>query len=143
MHSVEQLIIEHDRMTALALDFCKIVKAARPDPNGATAIRAELSVLLEEHFSKESNFSYSTSMRRKNDVLDDAVESFEDEFDTLKRDWADYLAEWTMDVIASDWGYFRQQTILMMDRLTDRISRENALLVPLILKHSRIRLRAA
>ena len=107
------------------------------------AIRAQLSVELDEHLGKEDSFLYSNLMHEQDHPLAQAAVKFKSDIAMLRHDWADYLSEWSADVIGGDWGFFRQQTLHLMDRLRERLAQENALLYPLMLKHSHIRLRAA
>jgi hemerythrin-like domain-containing protein len=142
MTSVEQLIVEHEELDALAFQLEEEVRRATPNLVTVLALRARFSVELNNHLIGEDAALYPRLAASNDATLAGAADSFQSELATLKVDWMAYLEEWCDDAIASDWTNFAQETLTMMTRRT-RIARENACLIPVALQRSFVRLRAA
>jgi hemerythrin-like domain-containing protein len=143
MTSVEQLILEHEELDAIAVQLEEQVRQAEPSLAVVLALRARLSVDLNNHLSGEDAALYPKLAASSNCGLAGAADSFQSELATLKADWMAYLEEWCGDAIASDWTNFAQETLAMMARLRARIARENTCLIPAALQRSMVSLRAA
>ncbi|WP_164857176.1 hemerythrin domain-containing protein [Sphingomonas crocodyli] len=143
MHDFHTLMIEHDRLDRLAIELLEIV-AGEPDPATALAVRADLSVTLDDHLSKEDGFLYDRLLgNAEEDCYPARVREFHSCFAALAADWKDYLQLWDNECVSADWTGFVSETAAMMERLRARIKAENDLLYPLALQKNHIRLRAA
>ena len=143
MHDFHTLMIEHDRLDRLAVELLDIV-AGDPDPVASLATRADLSVTLDDHLSKEDGFLYDRLLGKPGeDNYPARVREFHSCFAALAADWRDYLQLWDNECVAADWTGFVGETIDMMERLRARIKAENDLLYPMALQKNHIRLRAA
>lgn len=143
MTSVEQLIVEHEELEAIAAQLEEQVRRAEPNMPAVLALRARLSVELNNHLIGEDAALYPKLAASNDATMSGAADSFQSELATLKVDWAAYLEEWCDDAIDSDWPNFAEETLAMMARLKTRIARENACLIPAALQRSVVRLRAA
>jgi hypothetical protein len=113
------------------------------DVVGALFARANLSIALDDHLSREDAFLYGKLIGTQPDRFPGAVSKFHADFAELASAWQDYLKMWDPSAIASDWTEFCRETTIMMGWLRQRIADENALLYPLALQTGRIRLRQA
>jgi hypothetical protein len=141
--NIAQLIKEHEYLDALAarLEVCLCHPVSAADD--AVAIRAEFSAELATHLAAEESAIYGRAAASNDDRLIDEADQMQRELDVLRVDWMAYLSEWTDDVIQGDWETFAAETRTMMARLSSRIARENACLLPLALQRSVLRLKAA
>ena len=142
MHDFETLMIEHDHLDALAVALTTAMSSAR-SVDALLAIRAELSIGLEEHLSKEDAFLYNGLIDARQPDFPAEIARFHSSFATLAADWTDYLQSWDAECIEAEWQEFAHETVLMMQRLRARIAAENALLYPMALRTNHIRLRMA
>lgn len=143
MTSVEQLIVEHEALEAIALQLEAEVRRAEPRLSTVLTLRARLSISLNAHLIGEDAAIYPMLAASAHAVAADTADSFVTELACLRVDWNAYLEEWGEDAIESDWTNFAQETVAMMGRLRARVARENACLIPAALQRSVVRLRAA
>lgn len=143
MTSVEQLIVEHDELEAIALQLEEQVRRAEPRLAVVLTLRARLSIALNAHLIGEDAAIYPQMAASTHAAQADTADSFVTELACLRVDWNAYLEEWGEDAIESDWTNFAQETCAMMGRLRARIARENGCLIPAALQSSVVRLRAA
>ena len=106
MHDFHTLMTEHDRLDRLAVQLLEIV-AGEPDPVTALAVRADLSVTLDEHLGKEDGFLYDRLLgNAEEDCYPARVREFHSCFAALAADWKDYLQLWDNECVAADWTGF-------------------------------------
>lgn len=143
MENFQTLITEHDLLDRLAASLIAIVDDPIPDIVALLAARANLSIALDDHLSREDAFLYEKLIGSRPDTFPGAVAKFNADFADLASTWRDYLTTWSPSAISADWTEFSRETRAMMRWLRRRIADENALLYPLALQTGRIRLRAA
>lgn len=142
MHDFETLIAEHDHMDALAAELTLAMTSAH-SVQDVLALRADLSITLDEHLAKEDAFLYDELIDARQPAFPAAIARFHSSFADLATDWADYLQSWDADCIEAEWQEFAAETVVMMQRLRARIAEENSLLYPMALRTNHIRLRLA
>lgn len=142
MTSVEDLIGEHEQLTALAERLESCVRHAC-DPSTAIALKTELSIALGAHLACEDRDLYDRLASSGNVALTAASLDYRGDLAILAVDWEVYLREWCDDAVETDWDTFADHTRSMMIRLRNRIRRENEQLFPLALQQSILQLRAA
>lgn len=143
MTSVEQLIVEHEELEAIAIQLEEQVRRIEPNLTTVLALKARLSLQLNNHLTGEDTALYPKLSASNDAGLADAADCMQAELGALKIDWSAYLEEWCDDAIDSDWASFAEETRTMMARLRARIARENGCLIPAALQRSVVRLRAA
>ncbi|MBB6123503.1 hypothetical protein [Sphingobium subterraneum] len=142
MHSLMNLINDHEALHKMAHDILALT-CGKPDPAAGYEMLTTFGKRLEAHFLDDADFLYDDPTCTRPTSLDDAVRKVESAFAELKTRWRTYRTQWSADNIAQDWEGFAQDSAAIMHRILDRIAQENAVLYPLALQHSRIRLRAA
>ncbi len=142
MQNFHTLINEHDHLDGLAAQLMEIARTTR-DVGAALAARADLSISLHDHISREDSFIYDRIINTGDTAFAETVAEFRQKFDHLAADWSDYLVLWDSECIAADWDGFAEETLVMMQRLRARIADENRLLYPSALHGNHIRLRPA
>lgn len=143
MHNLARLVEEHDALADAARTLIALATEECGRPAEAHRELTHFREELDAHLAAEADFMYADEMRKDPTRLDTEIIAFEQEFADLKNNWADYLAQWSLEAITADWAGFASATTMMMHRLLERIEAENAVLYPLALQHGRIRLRAA
>lgn len=142
MQDFATLIVEHDRMDAMAADLIAMVDAQDGhDPAEAYDKVRALALCLDTHLAHEDEYLYAGDAARTPALLDRAVGRLTTDFAALKAEWSTYLREWSEENISIDWPSFARATVWMMEQLRARIAFENAVLYPLALQYGRIRLR--
>lgn len=142
MQNLMNLINDHQVLDQMAADIMAL-SASEPDAAAGYRMLGAFKARLDDHLADEADFLYEDHMRADPTRMDDEVRRFTRAFEDLTAQWGRYLVEWTEDGMSRDWDGFVRSSQAIMQRMRQRIAQENAVLYPLALQHSRIRLRAA
>lgn len=137
----ERLMEEHDRIDQQLSRLINVIDRTTEDAVAATLILSDLSEELRLHLAHEDSLMYRPMVAAQQPGFAKAADAFCQQFDALRRDWDQYLVEWTTGIIRADWAGFRASTIDIIDRLRARVLAENELLYTAALQAGAISLR--
>ena len=141
MVSIERLIDEHARITAMA-DALMRQAANAPGAELRAAI-VELDSELAAHLETEDRDVYPHLLAKGDMAQREAAEIAMGDFDTLAGDWHTYVTDWTAEEIDGDRELFVETSKRMLSALAARVRIENEILYPLALACGTITLREA
>ena len=115
---------EHDELDRQAGDLQFTIANGTSHSGETFAQLAAYASVLSEHLLGE------------HEVLEDAqsrstasgARQMRTELDALRWDWDEYLSVWTEESARADWDMFREHSLIILDRIRQRIRRENELL---------------
>jgi hypothetical protein len=84
------------------------------------------------HLKLEDWALYPRLMDSGDQEIADAGRFFKEEMGGLAPAFLGYCEKWTANTIAADWSSYCSDTRALLDALTDRLSRENRELLPLL-----------
>lgn len=141
MVSIERLIDEHARITALSN---AVMRGAASDPAASLhATIAELDAQLAAHLTTEDLEIYPHLLAKGDMAQREAAEIAMGDFDSLAADWRAYVADWTEAEIDADRELFVEASKRVLSALSARVRIENEILYPLALRCGTITLREA
>ena len=100
-------------------------------PGQVGAIRWQLARQLIAHLALEDRILYPALQRSPHADVRDTAARLQNETGALADAFSTYMAAWSDDRVARDWGGFCAETRRILTALTDRIDRENRRLYPL------------
>jgi iron-sulfur cluster repair protein YtfE (RIC family) len=141
MVSIERLIDEHARITAMADALMRAAASA----SGAAlhAAIVELDTELAAHLDTEDRDVYPHLLAKGDMAQREAAEIAMGDFDTLAAQWQTYVQDWTAEEIEGDRELFVETSKRMLSALAARVRIENEILYPLALACGTITLREA
>ena len=95
-------------------------------------VRRELSSALIAHLKAEDWVLYPRLIDSDNAKIAATARTFSDEMGGLAAAYLDYSEHWSAGAIAANWSDYCAETKGIVDALTNRITRENLELYPLI-----------
>jgi len=120
---------QHDAIEAISSELAAIVMADAPRPVGA--VRWRLARELIGHLAVEDRWFYPHLIGNGPANAAQMARAFKAEMGELAAEFTQYIADWSDQRIAKDWGAFGRETGSILDALHNRIRRENELLYPL------------
>ena len=96
------------------------------------ALRRELTSTLIAHLKSEDWVLYPRLMNSGDAAVADTARAFSEEMGGLASAFLSYTESWSANAIAGDWPGYCRDTRTIIDALTNRITRENRELYPLL-----------
>lgn len=133
MSNVARLREEHAELVKIASQLSALVDQPTPPPQVELfALRRQLSSTLIAHLKAEDWVLYPRLMGSGNAEVAATAQAFNDEMGGLASTYLAYSDKWNAGAIASDWPGYCAETKTIIAALTDRITRENRELYPLL-----------
>ena len=126
------LAAEHAGLAAMAEELRQAVQGDGPDFEHLARARWQLGFLLATHLAKEDKHVYPALKRHSKANLAALATAYESEMGDLDQQFRDYLAAWQVNSILARWPEFRRETTDLIDKLKQRIEREESELYPLL-----------
>lgn len=126
------LAAEHADLARMVDELRRAVDDDEPDFDRLARARWRLGFLLAVHLAKEDKHVYPALKRHENASLASLATAYETEMGDLDQRFRDYLADWPIQIITRRWLQFRLATTDLMDKLVQRIEREERELYPLL-----------
>jgi hypothetical protein len=95
----------------------------------------DLSQLVRNHLSHEDPIVYETAEAVRDGRHGGSAAASLAAFEALKEDWGQYLYRWDPEHVARDWERFRDESVVMLERLNERVAAETAVLYSLAIHH--------
>lgn len=126
--SYERLLHDHVRIEHQCRSLLSMTRAgSRYSPQASDALFG-LAVTLADHLGVEDEVLDLTAIALAGGWSSDDATAMHDKLEVLRRDWSDFLAFWTTNVIAERWRLFGDAVTRIVDRLVEQVDRENELL---------------
>lgn len=135
--SYERLIRDHEAIDALIVALVDLTRGPA-DPARAAGLLEELTVTVRDHGALEADTLAATLDAAARDRHHAAAAAAMRDVRQLRHDWTMYLYRWTRATIAADWGRFGVETVVMMERMHERVARETGILYSLALHYDLI-----
>lgn len=126
------LAAEHTDLARMVDELRRAVDDDEPDFERLAHARWRLGFLLAVHLAKEDKHVYPALKRHENASLASLATKYETEMGDIDQRYRDYLADWPIQMITKRWLQFRLATTDLMDKLVQRIKREERELYPLL-----------
>lgn len=120
---------QHDLIEGLSAELAAVVAAETVQPVGALRWRLAREVI--GHLAIEDRWFYPHIIDRGTAETARLARAFQTEMGNLASDFTHYMAEWTDRRIVAEWPTFGNATATVLDRLRNRIGRENDQLYPI------------
>lgn len=135
MQRLQQLRREHVELVAIARRLSAMIAREVPPPsNELYVLRREFSSALIRHLKAEDWLLYPRLLVSPNQVVARTARSFSEEMGGLGRAYTEYAERWGPYVIEANWDGYRKETAAIIEALTERITREDRELYPLLEK---------
>ncbi|MCR5870779.1 MULTISPECIES: hemerythrin domain-containing protein [unclassified Sphingomonas] len=141
MVSIERLIDEHARITAMANALMR--DAANASGAELHAAIVALDTELAAHLATEDLDVYPHLLSAGDLAQREAAEIAMGDFEKLAAQWRAYVSDWTAEEIEGDRELFVEASKRMLSALAARVRIENEILYPLALACGTITLREA
>ena len=133
MSSLAQLRDEHARLVKIVRKLSELIALdAPPPPTELYALRRELTSTLIGHLKAEDWVVYPRLLASGNSEVAETARAFSDEMGGLAQAYTAYAEKWGSVAIEQDWPGYCRDTAGIIDALTNRITRENRELYPLL-----------
>lgn len=124
---------EHSQLMALIRRLTQLIgKDAPPPPAELYALRHELSSTLIRHLKAEDWVLYPQLMASPDPTVARLAQAFSSEMGGIAKAFTAYAERWGSYAIERDWPGFRRETADILAALTQRITREERELYPLL-----------
>lgn len=121
---------QHERIMRLAAELHQAVDqgdGVRP----VAALRWRLARELIAHLAMEDRLLYPSMIRSRDAKIAGTATHLKAEMGSFANEFTVYMAAWSDLRVAREWEAFRSETKAVLDRLADRIRREDETLYPL------------
>ena len=133
MPNLHQLRQEHAELIALVGRLSAIIEEPHPPAMGDFFIlRQELSFCLIAHLKAEDWVLYPRLFASADPTVAQTAREFAVEMGGLSEAYVDYAEKWNAHSIEQDWSGYCAETRCILAALTNRITRENRELYPLL-----------
>lgn len=128
----ETLSEEHRELASLADAIVDLVAAPAPDFQTLGALRWRMSRVLLVHLAKEDKLLYPQLRHSDRPGAARLATRFAEEMGDLAQSFTEYVEDWPVQRAQTDWTGFATATRAILDRLRERIRREETELYPLL-----------
>jgi len=133
MSELARLREDHAKLVRIFLGLGRIIQHREPPSQlQLFELRQELMSTLIGHLKLEEWALYSRLIDSGDQEISARAQAFKDEMGDLAPSFIAYCEKWTAVSIASDWVSYCSDTRRLLDALTDRLTRENRELLPLL-----------
>ena len=133
MSELMKLREDHAKLARLFSRLGKLVEQPAPPAQiELFDLRRELVSTLIAHLKLEDWALYPRLIESGDAEISSAGESFKDEMGGLAPAFVAYADKWTATSIPADWTGYCSETRAILDALTNRLTRENRELLPLL-----------
>lgn len=133
MSDLAKLREEHAQLMKIVRRLAGLVEQPTPpQPVELFALRRELSSTLIAHLKAEDWVLYPRLIDCGDAEIAGTAQAFSDEMGGLAAAYVAYSDKWTANAIAADWAGYCGETRGIIEALTNRITRENRELYPLL-----------
>jgi hypothetical protein len=133
MSELSRLREDHAKLARMFLQLDHII--AQPWPPSQLELfefRRTLMTTLIGHLKLEDWALYPRLIESGDSEISAKGEAFQSEMSGLAPAFVDYCDKWTANAIAADWAAYCTETRAILDALTERLTRENRELLPLL-----------
>ena len=109
-----------------------IQESSPPQPLELFELRRQLSATLISHLKAEDWVLYPRLLASSDDAIAETARTFNEEMGGLAAAFMAYSDKWNATAIAQDWAAYCADSRTIIDAPTDRITRENRELLPLL-----------
>ena len=133
MSELLKLRQEHAHLVEIVSRLAKVVAGAHPPgAGGLFKLRYELSSALIAHLKAEDWVLYPRLLASAEGKIAQTARAFSEEMGGLAATYMAYADKWTAAAIDDDWRGYCVETAGIIEALTNRITRENRELYPLL-----------
>jgi hypothetical protein len=133
MSELQKLREDHATLARMFLDLGRIIEQRRPPAQVELfEIRRDLMGTLIAHLKLEDWALYPRLIESGDATISEAGREFQDEMGGLAPAFLAYCDKWTAATIAADWDGYCDDTRAILDALSNRLTRENRELLPLL-----------
>lgn len=133
MSNLRELRQDHAQLLRIAARLSLVIAQAKPPPpTDLFALRQELISGVIRHLKMEDWVLYPRLFASADNRVVHTAHLFSEEMGGLAGEFTRYTRRWGSLAIESDWAGYRRETRTIIDNLTQRITRENRDLYPLI-----------
>ena len=127
---------EHANLVSIAGRLSSVIARDEPPPStDLYALRQELIGAVIRHLKREDWVVYPRLLASSDNRVEQTARSFSKEMGGLAKTFTDYAQRWGSFAIEDDWPGYRRETAKIISALTQRITRENRDLYPLLEAH--------
>lgn len=138
MIQLTKLREEHSHLLSLISRLTHIIGRNSPPPAAEFhALRHELASALIRHLKSEDWLLYPQLMGSSDPKVAQTAQALSMEMGDLANAFVDYAHRWGSFAIENDWTAYRRETADILGVLTQRITRENRELYPLLQSEQR------
>ena len=133
MSTLAKLRQDHAELVTIVRQISACVALLSPPPQlELFNLRRQLSSTLIAHLKAEDWVLYPRLAKSGDDKVATTAQAFSEEMGGLAAAFSAYNEKWTATAIANDWSGYCADTREVMETLTNRITRENRELYPLL-----------
>lgn len=133
MSEVSKLREDHAKLARMFLELERIIGRRKPPAQlELFEFRRELMTTLIGHLKLEDWALYPRLIECGDGEISAKGEAFKEEMGGLAPAFVAYCDKWTANTIAADWAAYCSDTRGLLVALTDRLTRENRELLPLL-----------
>lgn len=133
MTDVAKLRDDHAELVRLARVLGAMIGQPSPPPQVELFdLRRKMASLLIAHLKLEDWVLYPRLMNSGDAIVSATGHRFNEEMGGLASAFANYNEHWSANAISADWAGYCRDSRVIIDALTDRITRENRELLPLL-----------
>jgi hypothetical protein len=133
MSELNRLREEHAKLAMLFQRLGEAIGRPTPPPQiELFELRRELVSMLVAHLKLEDWALYPRLIESGESQLASAGKAFKDEMGGLAPAFLAYSEKWNANTISADWNGYREDTHAILEALTNRLTRENRELLPLL-----------
>ena len=133
MPDLAKLRREHTEILKIVGKIRYLIDRSSPPPQlHLFALRHELSSTLIGHLKAEDWVLYPRLLASADAHVAATAHAFSDEMGGLAAAYTGHCKKWNADAIAADWAGYCSDSHSLLDALTNRITRENRELYPLL-----------
>ncbi len=138
MLNLVKLREEHAQLVSIVRRLSEEIGQDKPGPSAELhVLRRELSSTLIRHLKAEDWILYPKLLGSSDTAVVATARKFNDEMGGLAAAFMAYSEKWGPLAIERDWAGYREETATIADALTQRITRENRELYPLLERFDR------
>lgn len=133
MTDVAKIREDHAELVRLARRLATMIEQPTPPSRlELFELRRQIASLLIAHLKLEDWVLYPRLMNSGDAEMAETGRRFNEEMGGLSAAFASYSDQWSANVINADWSGYCNATRGIIDALTNRITRENRELLPLL-----------
>ena len=133
MSSLAQLREEHAHLVTIVRKLSTLIALDAPPPSTELyALRRELTTTLIGHLKAEDWVLYPRLLASPDAKIARTAREFSEEMGGLAQAYTAYAEKWGSFAIEQDWPGYCRETAGIIEALTNRITRENRDLYPLL-----------